>query len=93
VVAPSQTLDETADQLRRHLGVDAGDLPGRVQGVVFGGRPATDADLQDLAVLRRRVRRRLREHSGLVASVVALLGVPPWSGRRRSLEPGLTTRP
>ena len=37
----SQTLDETARLLRERLGVDAGDLPARVQAVLFGGRPAT----------------------------------------------------
>ncbi|NLE21844.1 MAG: transglutaminase domain-containing protein [Actinobacteria bacterium] len=84
-VAPSQTLDETADHLRRRLDVDAGDLPDRVQAVAFGGRPATEADLQDLTVLRRRIRRRLRERSGRTASLFASLGVPPRGGRGRRL--------
>ena len=38
---PSQTLDETARYLRERLGVDAGDLPARLQAVLFGGRAAT----------------------------------------------------
>jgi transglutaminase-like putative cysteine protease len=74
--APSQTLDETARYLSGHLGVDAGDLPDRVQAVAFGSRRATDEDLADLAALRRRVRRRLRERTGRLAAVLALYGVP-----------------
>ena len=54
---PSRTLDETARYLGERLGVDAGDLPARVQAVAFGGRPASEADLAGLADLRRRVRR------------------------------------
>jgi transglutaminase-like putative cysteine protease len=91
-IPPAQTLDETAVQLRLQLDVDPGDLLVRVQAVVFGGRTATDADLQDLAVLRRRVRRRLRERASLTASLSALLGVPPPAGRRRRAEPDLTGR-
>ena len=56
--------------------MDAGDLPDRVQAVEFGSRPASDADLEDLAALRRRVRRRLRERSGRLAALLALFGVP-----------------
>ena len=59
-VRSSQTIDETARYLDRQLGIDAGDLPARVQAVAFGGWPATDADLKDLAVLRACVRARLR---------------------------------
>ena len=85
---PSRTLDETASYLRERLGVDAGDLPARVQAVVFGGRRAGEADLADLADLRRRVRRRLRQRAGRPAAVLALYGVRPPYARRRLARPG-----
>ena len=85
---PSRTLDETASYLRERLGVDAGDLPARVQAVVFGGRQASEADLADLADLRRRVRRRLRERAGRPAAVLALYGIRPPYARRRLARPG-----
>ncbi len=85
---PSRTLDETASYLRERLGVDAGDLPARVQAVVFGGRQASDADLADLADLRRRVRRRMRERAGRLAAVLALYGIRPPYARRRLARPG-----
>ena len=84
----SQTLDETARYLDEQLGVDAGDLPARVQAVVFGGREATPADLAAVADLRRRVRRRLRERVGWAAAVLALYGIHPPSVRRRLRRPG-----
>ena len=84
----SWTLDETASYLRERLGVDAGDLPARVQAVVFGGRQASEADLADLADLRRRVRRRLRDRTGRPAAVLALYGVRPQYAQRRLARPG-----
>ena len=87
-VPASQTLDETAAYLREHLAVDAGDLPDRVQAVAFGGRMASDVELADLADLRRRVRRRLRERDGWPTAVLALYGIRPPSARRRSARPG-----
>ena len=74
--------------LRERLGVDAGDLPARVQAVAFGGRPASEADLAGLADLRRRVRRRLRERVGRPAAVLALYGIRPAHARRRLARPG-----
>ena len=85
---PSRTLDETASYLRERLGVDAGDLPARVQAVLFGGRQASEADLADLADLRRRVGRRLRDRIGRPAAVLALYGIRPPSARRRLARPG-----
>ena len=92
-VAPSQTLDELARHLRRRLGVDAGDLPDRVQAVEFGGRPASDADLEALAALRRRVRRRLRERHGRLAALLALYGMAGWRRREASHTVAPRTRP
>ena len=80
-VPPSQTLEETAAYLDRHLGLDTGDLAVRVQAVVFGGRAATEADLDDAAALRRSVRARLRARTTRVRSVLALYGVRPAAGR------------
>ena len=91
--APSQTLDETARYLSDHLGVDAGDLPGRVQAVEFGDHRASDADLEDLAALRRRVRRRLRERSGRLTALLALYGVRRRRRRETSLPVARRARP
>jgi transglutaminase-like putative cysteine protease len=86
----SQTLDETAEYLGERLGVDAGDLPARIQAVFFGGRPATDRDLADLASFRRRLRRRLREREGRVRALLALYGLRAGgSGRRPAPMPSL----
>ena len=90
---PSQTLDETARFLSGHLGVDAGDLPDRVQAVAFGSRPASDADLEDLAALRRRVRRRLRARAGRLAALLALFGVPPRQRRETRIPGARRARP
>jgi hypothetical protein len=88
---PSQTLDETAEWLNNHLDVGAGDLPARLQAVAFGGTPATEADLRDLAALRHRVHRAMRGRSGRLAALLALYGVrPPVGGRR--VGPGITSR-
>jgi transglutaminase-like putative cysteine protease len=72
---PSQTLDETARYLRERLDLDPGDLPIRLQAVLFGGRSATPEDLDDLADFRRRLRRRLREHEGRTKALLALYGL------------------
>ena len=89
-VPRSQTLDETARYLHERLSVDAGGLPARIQAVVYGGRPATAQDLADLADLRRRLRRRLREREGRIKALLALyvlrspaLGAPATERRRR----------
>jgi transglutaminase-like putative cysteine protease len=86
---PSETLDETAQRLQGRLGVDAGDLPARLQAIAFGGRPVTDADLQDLALLRRRVHRRLRKTSGRLTAVLALYGIRKPAGARGMARPGI----
>ena len=88
-VPRSQTLDETARYLRDRLGVDAGDLPARIQAVLFGGRPAADQDLADLAALRRSLRRRLREREGRTKALLALYGLrSPAPERRPRLASG-----
>jgi transglutaminase-like putative cysteine protease len=96
-VPPSQTLDETARLLRERYGLDAGDAPARVQAVAFGGRPATDDDVNEVLELRRRLAATLRAGEGRLARVAALYGVR----RGRTLAPlerrrergALATRP
>ena len=88
-VQRSQTLDETARHLRERLNVDAGDLPARVQAVLYGGRPAAADDLADLADLRRRLRRRLREREGRAKALLALYGLrAPAAEQRPRLASG-----
>ena len=71
----SQTLDETARYLRERLDLDPGDLPTRLQAVLFGGRRGHAAGQTDLAHFRRRLRRRLREHEGRTKALLALYGL------------------
>ena len=85
-VPPSQTLDETARYLRESLGVDTADLPARLQAVAFGGRPATKADLDDLAALRRRVRRSAGAREGRLKGLFALYGIRGPAVRTTSLR-------
>ncbi len=82
-VPRSQTLDETARYLRERLSIDAGDLPARIQAVLYGGRPVTARDLADLAGLRRRLRRRLREREGRTKALLALYGLRSPAPQRR----------
>jgi transglutaminase-like putative cysteine protease len=79
----SQTLDETAEYLRERLSVEAGDLPARVQAVLYGGRPAATQDLTDLTALRRRLRRRLREREGRTKALLAIYGLRSPAAERR----------
>lgn len=83
VVLRSQTLDETARYLQERLGVDAGDLPARIQAVFYGRYPATAADLADVAALRRRLRRRLRDRRGRIKTLLALYGLGGPTAERR----------
>ena len=73
--------------------MDAGDLPARVQAVVFGGRAARREDLADLADLRRRVRRRLRERDGRIGGRARALRHPaagtPGAAAPRGRRPGV----
>ena len=72
----SQTLDETGCLLRERFGVDTADFSERVQAILFGGRMATEQDVHDLRLLRRRVRAALRSRSGWVRSLAAAYGLP-----------------
>jgi transglutaminase-like putative cysteine protease len=77
VVPRAQTLEETSRFLRGDLGLDATDLVGRVQAVLFGGRRATGDDVAEVTELRRDVRRTLRARQGLVRRMLALYGLSP----------------
>ena len=74
-VPASQTLDETAQFLRDRFGVDAGDVPARVQAVLFGGRPAGEADVTAVRALERRLRASLRSRDGRLRSLAAAYGL------------------
>ena len=74
-VPAAQTLEETARSLQDRFGVDAGDVPERLQAIAFGGRPATADDLAALTALRRRLRAGLRARDGRLARLAALYGL------------------
>jgi hypothetical protein len=74
-VPASQTLDETAALLGTRFGLDAGDVPSRVQAVLFGGRTATNDDVDELRRLRRDLDARLRERESLRERIASLYGV------------------
>jgi transglutaminase-like putative cysteine protease len=74
-VPRSQTLDETARFLKSDLDLDARELVDRVQAVLFGGRAATQKDVDDAAALRRELKRRLRARRGRLRSLLVLYGL------------------
>jgi transglutaminase-like putative cysteine protease len=82
VVPRSQTLEETSSLIRRDVGLDATSLVARVQAVLFGARSATEKDLDDVAALRRQLRRSLRARAGWARAVLALYGLRPASAGR-----------
>ena len=81
-VPRSQTLEETSRFLEQHLGLDAAALADRVQAVLFGGRAATVANLEELAAFRRELKRRLRARRGRMCTLRALYGL-------RGASPGI----
>ena len=97
-VPSSCTLDELARRLKLTLDVDAAGVMGRVQAVLFGGRPATQRDIDDVARLRRELRRRFRVRRGWMRTVAALYGLPMASAnsapraRARSSSPSRSPR-
>ena len=76
--APSYTLEETLyDPARAIWGIDPDPaLIDRVDAVLFGGRRATQADLDRAEALRRDVKTRLRKRHGWVRTGFAWYGVP-----------------
>jgi transglutaminase-like putative cysteine protease len=82
-VPASQTLAETAGLLRARYGVDGGDVPARVDAIVFGGLPAHEDDVTELRALRRSAAAHLRRREHPLARVAALYGLQ----RRRPLTP------
>ncbi len=74
-VPRSQTLDEMSGFLKEYVDLDATPLADRLQAIVFGGRPADEQDLADVARMRRELRRRLRAKRGWVSAVLAAYGL------------------
>ncbi len=77
VAAPaSLTLDETAVVLRERFGVDASAALGRAQAVLFGGVPATAADVAAVGAVRRELGRAARaRHGGRLRACLSLYGI------------------
>ncbi|MFH0915617.1 MAG: transglutaminase domain-containing protein [bacterium] len=74
---PSHTLEETLHLLHAHLGIDPDPvLIDRADAVLFGGRPATEEDLDRVEALRRDVNVRLRRRYGWVKTGFGWYGVP-----------------
>jgi len=83
-VTPAHTLDELLETAKNHVRLEPD--PGfadRVEAVVFGGREASQADLQKSESLRRELVKRLRKRHGWVRTGLALYGVPRLSVRNR----------
>jgi hypothetical protein len=75
--APSLTLEEVVHILYVHLGIDLDlALIDRADAVLFGGRPATQADVDQAEALRREVKTRLRKRHGWVRTGFTWYGVP-----------------
>jgi protein-glutamine gamma-glutamyltransferase len=76
-VPRSQTLGETSGLLREQLDLDATSLTARLDAVLYGGRPAAERDVADLARLRGELRRRLRARHGWLRAARAGYGLRP----------------
>lgn len=75
--APSRTLEEVLCILHAHLGIDPDPaLVDRTDAVLFGGRGATQEDLDRAEALRRDVKTGLRKRHGWVRTGFAWYGVP-----------------
>ena len=75
--APSQTLEETIHLLHDYLGMDPDPvLIDRADAVLFGGRRATQQDLDRAEALRREVKVRLRKRYGWVKTAFTWYGAP-----------------
>ncbi len=73
----SHTLEEVLYILDAHLGIDPDlALIDRADAVLFGGRPATQADVDRAEALRREVKTRLRKRHGWVRTGFTWYGVP-----------------
>jgi protein-glutamine gamma-glutamyltransferase len=72
----SRTLEEVLDLIETHLGVTrATGLAARAGAVLFGGRPATGADLEQAEAFRRNVETRLRKRHGRIKTLLAWYGL------------------
>ena len=57
-------------------------LCARLEAIFYGGRPATRADVAQLAALRRELRHRLRKRVGPLPAMLTLYGLSRPAGRR-----------
>ena len=74
---PALTLEELLRVLHKHLGLNVDPvLIDRADAVLFGGRPATQADLDRMEAVRREVKTRLRRRHGWVRTGFTWYGVP-----------------
>jgi len=81
-VAPADTLEETVGVLRTHLGMEPDPaLIDRAHAVLFGGRRATEDDVETAESVRRQVKARLRRRHGWTRTLMAWYGIPGRVGR------------
>ncbi len=80
-VKPAYTLEETLDALHAYLGIEPDPtFVARADAVLFGGRKATAADVDQAERKRRQIKARLREHHGWARTLMALYGIPRQTG-------------
>ena len=73
----SLTVEEVLDIIEVQLGVEPDPvLAARAGAVLFGGRAATEADIQRSEAFRRDVEEHLRKRRGWLRTVLAWYGVP-----------------
>jgi transglutaminase-like putative cysteine protease len=86
-VAGSQTVEEVMDRVEDRLGVRRDQvLTSRAGAVLFGGRPATVADLERAEAFRQKVDARLRRQYGRLRTVLSWYGLR-WAAPARSPAP------
>jgi len=77
---PALTLEEVLRVLHAHVGMNSDPaLIDRADAVLFGGHPATQADVDRAEALRQEVKTRLRKRHGWVRTGFARYGVPRFS--------------
>jgi hypothetical protein len=73
----SRTIEEIVDMVTAQLGLESDPLfASRVGAVLFGGRPATEEDLERAETFREEVEHGLRRRHGRAEAVLTLYGVP-----------------
>jgi transglutaminase-like putative cysteine protease len=81
----SRTIEEVLDIIESRLGLSRDPvLAARAGAVLFGGRHATNEDVQRAEAFRREVELRLRKRRGRIKTVLAWYGLPYPVRRRRT---------